>query len=533
MENNNLRIGILADDKFNYQFIRELLIWAEKQNNINISHLFIHTPKKKSVKINLSLFKKITFFFISHIEKFCLLFFKKYQYYLNKTDVSDYFSKIVFLNGTYSKNNIFLDFGTDDLKKIKEEHIDLLIRSGSGILKGGILNCCKFGVISFHHGDNTKYRGSPPGFWEVYYKEDQTGFVLQQLNNTLDGGKVIERGEFKTQFFYLLNQAFIFKKSLFYLKRALVNIQNQNEITFKDFKLISKKIFKIPNIYCQFIYILKLFYRLIDKLINQKILRKNLIWKVAYNFNNSKDLSKSKKIKNHINCFLADPFIYKMNNKNYLFAEEYDFKKKKGHIVCFREENKEFTNKQVVLNESFHLSFPYLFNFENKTYMCPDTSSNNDIRLYECKSFPNEWELKKVLINNIKSADTMIFKLDSKWWLFTNEDKSGLEDYNSELSIYYSEDGPISENWIPHRQNPVITNSLNGRNAGLIKKGEKFFRVSQAHSNDQYGKYININEIVILNEKNYIEKKLEEVKISEIGNHHMSSYENIVAFDYL
>ena len=33
--------------------------------------------------------------------------------------------------------------------------------------------------------------------------------------------------------------------------------------------------------------------------------------------------------------------------------------------------------------------------------------------------------------------------------------------------------------------------------------------------------------------KNYIEKKLEEVKISEIGNHHLSSYENIVAFDYL
>ena len=165
--------------------------------------------------------------------------------------------------------------------------------------------------------------------------------------------------------------------------------------------------------------------------------------------------------------------------------------------------------------------------------MCPDTSSNNDIRLYECTSFPNQWELKKVLINNIKSADTMIFKLDSKWWLFTNEDKSGLEDYNSELSIYYSVDGPISENWIPHRQNPVITNSLNGRNAGLIKKGEKYFRVAQAHSNDQYGKYININEIIILNEKNYIEKKLEEVKISEIGNHHLSSYENIVAFDYL
>ena len=81
----------MADDKFNYQFIRELLIWSQKQNNVNISHLFIHTPKKNNIKIDLNLLKKITFFFISLIEKFCLLFFKKYRYYLDKTDVSNFF----------------------------------------------------------------------------------------------------------------------------------------------------------------------------------------------------------------------------------------------------------------------------------------------------------------------------------------------------------------------------------------------------------------------------------------------------------
>ena len=80
--------------------------------------------------------------------------------------------------------------------------------------------------------------------------------------------------------------------------KKIMNNKNNVDITVEDF--YSKKIFKIPNIYYQFIYILKLFYRLIDKLINQKILRKNLFWKVAYNFENSKDLNKSKKIKNHV-----------------------------------------------------------------------------------------------------------------------------------------------------------------------------------------------------------------------------------------
>ena len=55
------------------------------------------------------------------------------------------------------------------------------------------------------------------------------------------------------------------------------------------------------------------------------------------------------------------PFIYRAENKNYLFAEEYDIKKKKGHIESFSEERckEHLKNKQVVLNESFHLSFPY------------------------------------------------------------------------------------------------------------------------------------------------------------------------------
>ena len=61
----------------------------------------------------------------------------------------------------------------------------------SGILKGKILETSKFGVISYHHGDNDFYRGVPAGFWEVYNKDPITGFIIQKLNNELDNGEIL------------------------------------------------------------------------------------------------------------------------------------------------------------------------------------------------------------------------------------------------------------------------------------------------------------------------------------------------------
>ena len=63
----------------------------------------------------------------------------------------------------------------------------------SGILKGEILKLTKFGVISFHHGDNRFYRGGPSGFWEVFNNELSSGFIIQRLNDELDGGMVLFR----------------------------------------------------------------------------------------------------------------------------------------------------------------------------------------------------------------------------------------------------------------------------------------------------------------------------------------------------
>ena len=96
-------------------------------------------------------------------------------------------------------------YAQEDIKRIKELNLDLLIRGGSRILRGDILDVCPNGVISFHHADNDINRGGLPGFWEVYDKSPRTGFVIQRLKDELDGGDVLYKGFVSTWWFYSLS----------------------------------------------------------------------------------------------------------------------------------------------------------------------------------------------------------------------------------------------------------------------------------------------------------------------------------------
>lgn len=70
------------------------------------------------------------------------------------------------------------------------DDMDLGIRFGFGILKGEALTAPKYGVLSYHHGDLTEYRGRPAGFYEYIHQRTAAGVTIQRLNETLDGGEI-------------------------------------------------------------------------------------------------------------------------------------------------------------------------------------------------------------------------------------------------------------------------------------------------------------------------------------------------------
>jgi len=69
--------------------------------------------------------------------------------------------------------------------------VDVAVRFGFGILKGRILDAPEYGVLSYHLGDIRQYRGRPGGFWEFLAGEDEMGVTVQQLSETLDGGRLV------------------------------------------------------------------------------------------------------------------------------------------------------------------------------------------------------------------------------------------------------------------------------------------------------------------------------------------------------
>ena len=89
-------------------------------------------------------------------------------------------------------------FNSEDLTAIQAYKLDFILRFAFGIIRGEILKSARYGVWSFHHGDEERYRGMPPGFWEIAKGDPVQGTILQRLTDRLDGGIVLKRAYYRT-----------------------------------------------------------------------------------------------------------------------------------------------------------------------------------------------------------------------------------------------------------------------------------------------------------------------------------------------
>jgi hypothetical protein len=90
-------------------------------------------------------------------------------------------------------------FPPEALETIRAKNLDVLLRFGFNILKGDILKAARYGVWSYHHGDNDFFRGGPPHFWELCEEAPLSGVILQVLTEDLDAGLVLCKSLFATE----------------------------------------------------------------------------------------------------------------------------------------------------------------------------------------------------------------------------------------------------------------------------------------------------------------------------------------------
>jgi hypothetical protein len=208
--------------------------------------------------------------------------------------------------------------------------------------------------------------------------------------------------------------------------------------------------------------------------------------------------------------FWADPFVVIKDNESYIFFEELSYKDWKGYISYIKmNADKSFTKPKKILQKDYHLSYPFIFQYEDAYYMIPESAENRTIELYKCNAFPEKWEFQKNIMQDVRACDTTLIEHNGLWWMFSvicGHDKC----MNTEdLHIFYS-DNPLSNNWTSHKNNPVVSDATNARPAGKIfSNNGKLYRPSQSCA-AIYGKGLNINEIIELSTEAYKEKKIHE-----------------------
>jgi len=210
--------------------------------------------------------------------------------------------------------------------------------------------------------------------------------------------------------------------------------------------------------------------------------------------------------------FWADPFILEDGDTYYLFIEEAELATGIGHIsVIEMNGDGKFEPPVAIIKRPYHLSYPFVFEFEGSKYLIPESAESNRIELYRCVEFPYNLEFDRDLMKNVSAYDTTLWEENGIWWMFTNI--SAIEGASSwdELSLFHS-DSPLSENWCPHPMNPIISDVRYARPAGaLYRESGHLYRPSQNSSN-HYGYGLNINRIIELSKSDFREELVHAYK---------------------
>lgn len=207
--------------------------------------------------------------------------------------------------------------------------------------------------------------------------------------------------------------------------------------------------------------------------------------------------------------FWADPFLLQHQGETYLFFEELIYERGIGHLACMRiYEDGTHSEPLPILERPYHLSYPFIFQHQGEYYMIPETAENHSIELYRCEEFPHKWIFEKNLMIGVEAYDSTLVEHEGHWWLFASMRQHQNTLPNEGLYLFYA-DSPLSEEWQPHVQNPVVASASHARPAGRIyaENGE-LFRPSQ-NCAGSYGRGLHINRILQLDPQVYREETIQ------------------------
>lgn len=213
--------------------------------------------------------------------------------------------------------------------------------------------------------------------------------------------------------------------------------------------------------------------------------------------------------------FVADPFMIERDGQWYLFCEVLDGDTNQGDIgLAVSTDGQNWAWQQIVLDESFHLSYPQVFRHNGEYWMVPESWEAGGVRLYRAVDFPTKWQLERTLFEG-PFVDATLVQHEDRWWAFTSP-RAKLCD---ELRLF-STDDLLTGDWIEHPQSPLVEGNPHiARPGGRILQHEgRLFRFAQ-DGKPIYGSRLWAFEILTLTEDAYAERPSLDVPLLEGDGH--------------
>lgn len=205
---------------------------------------------------------------------------------------------------------------------------------------------------------------------------------------------------------------------------------------------------------------------------------------------------------NDVESYLvADPFLVPTSQGWQMFFEVFDETAEKGLIArAESDDGLHWAYKGVVLEEPFHLSYPYVIQVDGDYFMVPETLGRGAVSLYRADPFPGKWTFAGTLLDH-QTVDPSLFYFNDLWWMYG----CFYAERRHTLRLFYATElvGP----WREHPCSPVVNgDSRFARPAGrvLVEDGS-VIRFAQDCS-VTYGQQVWAFEVVELSSTAYRER---------------------------
>jgi hypothetical protein len=206
--------------------------------------------------------------------------------------------------------------------------------------------------------------------------------------------------------------------------------------------------------------------------------------------------------------FVADPFLVKEGDTWNLFFEVYNLDTQQGDLAVATSKNTwTWKYEKLIIDEPFHLSYPYVFKSGADYYLIPESFEANSIRLYKADEFPTKWSFVKTLVEGRDYVDNSIVYYNGKWWLFSSVTS------NDKLYLHYADS--LTGPWQEHPQSPIVVNDLHkSRPSGrMIIYAGRLYRFTMDVDPPVGTHQVMVYEITEITSTNYSEKLAQDVPV--------------------